>query len=119
VTVQIAHDVLAAAGGVTALVSDRISPVEHRDYTFPCVVLTLISTAPVNALDGWCGLDYCTVQIDAWATSYLAASDLATACRTAMEAAGHLMLSSVSDEFSPFINLDGAYRVANQFSIWA
>lgn len=117
-TVQIAHDVLAADSTVVALAADRISPLDHKD-TYPAVVLTKISVDPVNALDGWAGLDYSIVQVDAQATTYAAADQLAQACRAALQTAGHLALQSPSDTIEPFINLDGVYQVSNQFGVWS
>jgi hypothetical protein len=116
--IQIVHDVLAASAAVTALADDRISPVDHKD-TYPAVVLTSITETPVNALDGWCGLDYSIVQMDAQAQTYASADQLAQACRTALQNAGHLALPSPSDTIEPFINLDGIYQVSKQFGVWS
>lgn len=117
-SVQVIHGVLAAAGPVTALVGDRIEPLERKEYTMPAAVLSQIGLDPVNALDGWAGLDSNLVQVDAWASTYAGALTLAQACRTAIEAAGHLMQPNSPDAFDPLAQLGGVYRVSYQYLVW-
>lgn len=116
--IQMVRAVLAIDSAVVALADDRISPLDHKD-SYPAVVLTKVSTDPVNCFAGWAGLDGNVVQVDAQAQTFEAADQLATACRRALEAAGHIAVQSPSDTIEPFINLDGVYQVSNQFSVWS
>ena len=115
---QTALTVLTGNAAVTALVSDRISPVETEQATdFPCVVLTVSTVEPVNHLRGFANLDQCTVRLSAWAFTYASALAIANACRSALEAAGHLCIGRFADEFG--LEKDpGAYRVGYEFRIW-
>lgn len=73
------------AGGVAALVSDRIYPsVAKEGATFPMLVYTLVSAVPSNTLDGDDGLDNALVQVDAIAETFTAAKALADAVRALM-----------------------------------
>lgn len=113
-TAQVLYDVLINDAPVVAIVSDRISPViRAQDETLPCVTVTTVSVVPANIMDGVPTLDTCRVQVDAWASTYAGARSLATACRLAIETAGHTM----EDEFSSFESDVNEYRVTQDYSV--
>jgi hypothetical protein len=113
--IETVRDILIAAGGVTALVGQRISPVTRdQAETTPCVTLELISLVPQNHLAGAPTLDANSVQLDAWATTYAGAQEVADACRVALEAAGLVMVSA-----SGGYDVDAdEYRVTQEYSVW-
>jgi hypothetical protein len=115
---KIVRDALMATSAVTDLIQDRVGPLQaQQGETFPYVVLTLISIEPQNHLTGNGGLDRCTVQLDAYAFNYQDASAIANACRSALEALGHLCLSHVAGvfEFQPDA---GVFRYGYIFQVW-
>ena len=109
------RNILVAAGGVTALVGQRISPVlREQDETLPCVVLTTISVAPMNHLSGAPTLDANRVQVDCYATTYTGVRAVAEACRTALEAGGQMM-ENETDLSEPDVD---EYRVTQDYLVW-
>lgn len=113
--VKVVRDVLVADSGVTALVGTRISPSPLvQDVTMPSVGLQRIAHVPQNTLRTDGNLDANRVQLDAWATTYAQSRDVATACRAALQTAGH-QLELESDDFDPEAKL---YRVIQDWSIW-
>ena len=113
--VQAIRNILVAASPVTALVGQRISPVERAQNTeLPCVVLTRVSLAPTNSLATVPNLDSNRVQLDAYATTYAEARQVADACRAALETAGVTMEVEI-DGFEPDVT---EYRVTQDFLIW-
>lgn len=106
---------LTSSAAVSAIVGTRISPVMRaQGETLPCVVLTQISTVPQNQLYGAPTLDANRVQLDAYATTYAGAVALASACRTALEAAG-LVMENQTDWFEPDVT---EYRITQDFLVW-
>ena len=113
--IQTVRNILIAAGGVTALVGSRISPVMRaQSEAMPCVTLTLVSVAPSNHLAGAPTLDANLVQVDSWAETYTQARDEANACRAALEAA-NVVMNSEFDNYEPDVT---EYRVTQEFSVW-
>ena len=109
------RNILVAAGGVTALVGTRISPViRAQDETLPCVVLTTISVAPTNQLVGAPTLDANRVQLDAYALTYAQTRAVADACRAALEAGG-CALENENDLSEPDV---AEYRITQDFLVW-
>lgn len=77
---------LANTSAVTALVSTRIyAGMAPPGPTPPLVIFNKISGPRVATLDGPTGLAQPTFQIDAYATTYLAAKNLANAVRIALD----------------------------------
>lgn len=112
------RDTLLASSECRTLVGDRIAPVEtEQGAEFPCVVLTIIGVEPQNSLSGYANLDRNTVQLDAWDFKYAKALEIANACRTALEAAGHVCINRITDQFGLEKN-PGAYRVSYEFQVW-
>ena len=113
--IQTVRNILVAAGGVTALVDQRISPtIRAQDESLPAVVLTLVSAVPQNHLNGAPTLDANRVQLDAFAETYTDARAVATACRTALEAGGCVL----DNEFEAFEPEVSEYRVTQDWLVW-
>lgn len=109
--------VLIGSSAVAAICADRISPlISAQGSLLPAVTLQRTELEPQNGLRGFAGLDSNTVQLDAWAETYQQARDLADACRTALQAAGVIMLSEF-DNYEPSTD-PGLYRVTQTFSVW-
>jgi hypothetical protein len=90
------YSVLSAHAGLTALVSDRIYPVEAEQFiVLPLVVFTQISTSP-NATHGEgvtdATLDTVDYQIDCYAESPLIAEQILAQVRLAVEGSSLLGL---------------------------
>jgi hypothetical protein len=121
VSVETTRAVLVAAAGVTAIVGTganaRISPlIKAQGITPPAVTLQRVAMTPQNHLRGNGSLDYCRVQSDSWAVTYAAVRALADACRAAMEAAGHPLLSEI-DNYDPEVD-PGLYRITQDYQVW-
>jgi hypothetical protein len=115
--IAIVRGVLIASSAVTAICADRISPLmKAQGALLPNVTLQRTELEPQNGLRGYAGLDSNTVQLDAWSETYQQARDLADACRTALQAAGFVMLSEF-DNYEPSTD-PGLYRVTQTFSVW-
>lgn len=119
--VKVVQDVLAASGAVTAIVGSgddaRIEQiVRPQDVALPAVTISRIFTAPTNNLTDDGGLDSNRVQVDSWALTYTQAKTLASACREALQDAGHQMESEF-DNFDPEID-EGTFRITQEYSIW-
>jgi hypothetical protein len=100
-TAQVVLDVLIADSGVTAIVEDRVSPlIRAQDESLPCVTLSTVDVVPANCMADVPTLDTNRVQVDSWDTTYEGVLTLATACRAALEAAGHTM----EGQFSKALN---------------
>lgn len=115
--IETVRDVLVAAGAVTALVGQRVSPlIKEQNITLPAVTLQRISLTPINALDEHAGLDQNAVQVDSWATTYAEARSIADACRAALQSSDILM-SSEFDNYDSEVNPE-QYRITQQFQVW-
>ncbi len=76
---------LEATSGVTTLAGTRLYPVVlPQKPTLPAATLQRISGPRLKHLSGASGWGMARIQIDAWATTYLAAQQLAAAIRTAL-----------------------------------
>lgn len=115
---QVARDVLTADATVTGLVGTRISPViASQGIATPYITLQVLSTNPENHLRGFASLDRCQLIITAWAETYASAQAIGSACRSAMETAGHLCESRNADQYDPDPD-PGLYHTEHQFSMW-
>lgn len=113
------HDALTAAPTVTALISDRVGPVqEMQGEDFPYVVLTLEQLHPFNTLVASAGLARGVVHMHAWAFTYKEAVEVADACRAALDAAGFLCVGLDTDQFA-FQQDSGVYRHGYQIQAWS
>lgn len=80
----------------------------------PYVVYSLISSVPLDNLEGRPSLDNRRVQIDCYATTYKAAKNLFYACRDRLEAISHL----TSESFVNYESDTKLFRVSGDFSLW-
>ena len=79
------RSVLLASAGVTGIVSQRVSWAERpQGSALPALVLTQISGAPTYVLRGPSNYTEARVQVDCWASTFLAARQLADAVRAAL-----------------------------------
>lgn len=109
--------VLANAAPVTDICGDRIEIMTRpQNIDIPAVCLSVVSITPVNGLETWNGLDLNLVQVDSYATTATDADALASACRTAMVAAGY-ELSEQFPSFDSETDIAGQQRVTQQFSV--
>lgn len=118
---EVAVAVLRAAAGVTAIVGSgddcKVSPlIKAQGISPPAVTVQRVATTPQNHLRGFGSLDQNRVQVDVWTAHRDEALDLASACRTAMQNAGHLCLGEF-DNYDPETD-PGLYRITQDFEIW-
>lgn len=110
--------VLLADAGVQAKVSDRVYPLQAgQDQTTPYVIVTETVTDPQNHLLGPSGLDRCEVDVNCWARTFSDAEDVAAACRTAMESAGHLCIGRITDFFDGTLD-PSFFRSGRIYQVW-
>lgn len=116
--VEVIRAVLKNASAVTTLVpATRITPLRRpQGFSIPAITLQEIAVTPFNALTGYTGLDMTMVQLDAFADQYTPAHQIAAACRTALEAAGHLMQSQ-NEGYEPDTDPE-LYRVTQTWSVF-
>ena len=82
---KVIYNLLANDAGVSALVSNRISPVLlPQGSAFPAVVYSEVNINATPTKDSNSRLDFTRVQIDCLATTYEGASELADAVREAL-----------------------------------
>jgi hypothetical protein len=113
------YSTLTSNGDVSDIIGDRLFPLRMpRDGALPAAVFQLITTVPVNSLDGDSGLDSLRIQIKAWAARYADAHTLADAIRAALRTDAALKVTT------EFIDDDQdeetlSYCVILQFSVWS
>lgn len=113
--IEVVRGLLNAAAPVTALVSDRISPVPRaQGETLPAVVLRVVSTVPTWHLRGDGNLDEVRVQVDSYAATATAAAALSDAVRAALGAADRVL----QNEFSDFDPTTEAHVVIQDYILW-
>lgn len=116
------YTALTGYSALTALVSDKIRPVEaDRDDEPPYVVYEVVSAVPENGLDGHLGKTQYRVQIDAWATTHQAAAEIRDAIRDAMEAAndaGTLRNRWEDERDQPREMATRLFGIAIDFMVW-
>ena len=82
----------------------------------PAVSYQRTGNTPIVSLSGHSGIDHVRMQVDAWASTYGAAKELATQVRAAMLSAGFKALMVVDqDDFEPDT---GLYRVTADYVCW-
>jgi hypothetical protein len=80
---------LLASAGVAAAAPDRVYPdTLPQDAVLPAIVYTAISCAVWSQLNGPTGMERARIQVDAIATTRLAADTLGRACQAQLQAAG-------------------------------
>jgi hypothetical protein len=110
--------VLVAAGAVTALVpAERIQALRReQSTTTPAVTLQRIASTPHPHLRNSGGLMANLVQLDVWDSQYTRARSIASACRTALEAAG-IQITSELDGYEPETDPE-LYRITQTWSVF-
>lgn len=111
--------VLSGNEAVTDIVGTRIYPLRiPQRGSLPAVVYQIITTDPVNSLDGDSGLDLLRLQIKTWADKYEDAQALAVAVRNALNGAGSFKIRTVfkEDDQDPETL---SYCVIAQYSVWS
>jgi hypothetical protein len=110
--------VLQAAGGVTALVGTRISPLlRTQDLSLPAITLQRITLSPTNQFSGDGNLDQARVQVDCYGATYSDARGVAGAVRIAMKAVPILMTLE-TERFDEPPN-PGVYCVTQEYEVWS
>jgi len=109
---------LAADGGVSALVVARIYPlILPQDPTLPAITYARVTTSRIYSSEGYSNLDNAMIQVDCWASTYAGAKALGTAVLSAMD--GSSTFSAVLiDERDMFEDDVEIYRVSMDFSTW-
>jgi hypothetical protein len=116
-SVKLVADLLAASGAVSAIAGARIGPIRRsQDTLLPAVTITRTDVNPVNGLSGSHNLDEERMQVDVWAETYAEAVALASACRSAMQAASHVYQGEF-DGYEPS-TAPGVYRITQEYSVW-
>lgn len=87
------YSALSGAAGVTAIVSTRIYPdVLPQDTDYPSIVYQRTSTEPQDTVHSTVAREFATLQALCYETTRALAETLASACVTALRAAGFQIL---------------------------
>jgi hypothetical protein len=106
---------LSGDATVTAICSARVYPILiPEDAIFPAVVLNVLKNQPMNALDGYSGLDLAHVMVDSLAVSYRDARRLRDAVRASLQAA-QLIMTEETEDYEDVIR---TYRISQQWDVW-
>ncbi len=110
-----AYAALAAAGGVVALVADRIYPDQAaQGADLPLIVFERTDTEPVSTIhDGPPIASKVTISASAWARTQLEADQVADQMQIAMHLVGHPV-----NRFSHVDETTGSRASAIQFEVW-
>jgi hypothetical protein len=111
--------VLQAAAPVTALVGTRISPlIRTQDSTLPAITMLRVAVLPQNNLLSNGNLDQTRMQIDSWGATSADVRSVSNAVRSAMEAAGILMMNELPEQFEED-PMPGVFRIIQEFTVWS
>jgi len=110
------YQTLAAAGAVTAIVSQRIygSGEAPQGTTVPYLTWVSFGASPENELSDVPGIDKFLIQIDAYAATEAGVRDLAAAVRAAVEPHAHCV-GMTGDGRDQDTRL---FRIALEFDWW-
>ena len=125
---KVIYNILANDAGVSALVSNRISPVLlPQGSAFPAVVYSEVNINATPTKDSNSRLDFTRVQIDCLATTYEGASKLADAAREALNVVTPGEYNGVNVFYIEFDNeqefsdnaadFDGIFQVSQDYII--
>jgi len=125
---KVIYNILANDAGVSAIVSNRISPVLlPQGSAFPAVVYHELNLVATPTKDSNSRLDFTRVQIDCLATTYEAASELADAVRSALNVVTPNIYNGVNvfyiefedeQEFSDNLaDFDGVFQVSQDYIV--
>lgn len=113
---------LVAAAGVTALVGQRLYPMLlPQGATLPAIVLTAVSDVPLNAVEGLPAerLREVRLQVDAYATTYLVAHQVAEAVNLVVAALNRHDLSAQREGSEDLYDDEAQlFRVSADFTVW-
>lgn len=109
---------LAADSAIHNAVGDRVYPLfRPQGDPLPAIVYQRISTAPVNSLSGFSGLDQVRIQFGCYANTVADAKSLAADMRSALDAEESLKGTCVSEIDE--IDADTRnFRVIVEYSFW-
>jgi len=125
---KVIYNILANSAGVSALVSNRISPVLlPQGSAFPAVVYSEVNINATPTKDSNSRLDFTRVQIDCLATTYEGASTLADAVRSALNVVTPGTYNGVNVFYIEFDNeqefsdnaadFDGIFQVSQDYIV--
>ena len=108
--------VKTALKGNTSAGNNVFAAVLPHNAARPAITYQVINAEPINSFAGSSGLDRVMLQIDAWASTYDSALQIAGEIRPLMEAAGFKgLLDSRRTEFEDDTKL---YRVSSDYWTW-
>jgi len=112
------YSILISDSNVTDIMGTRLFPMRLEPGTvLPAAVYQVITTDPVNSLDGDSGLDLLRVQIKAWADTYTEAKSLGLAIRNAITGAASIKAITEIDKDDQDEKTK-SFAAVMQFSIW-
>lgn len=116
------YSLLSTSTLVTTIASNRIYPVFlPQAVKFPAIAYERSASDPVNSIDGYSGLNNPSIEIDAYATSYLTCRTLADNIRSVLDGAGAFKSVWVTDRDFGFVDAEtnkNLYRVTREYSMW-
>lgn len=122
------YSVLSGSNAVTRYTRNIRPLLLEQSDSMPAVVYTIINTSPTRSLNGDCGLDAVTVQIDVWSKHYDTALGLAEAIRHVMGLKISLspvpampedyLRATFEDEHVTYENEGEKYRVIQEYTVW-
>jgi hypothetical protein len=111
-------DALMNNVAVSAIVDGRIYPVRlPREAVLPAVVYQIPTIEPVSSMSGDSGIDNVSVVINAWASEYDKAHELAFNCRKALVESGLRVITEGQNDTE---NIETrSYGIVLQMRIWS
>lgn len=112
------YTILTGNVTVAASVSARVYPlIMPQDPTLPAITYQRMGSDPVNDLQGYSGLENAHILVNAWATRYDTAKELAEDVHEAMNnsTAFKCLMVNDMDGYEPEV---GLYVVSQDFSCW-
>jgi len=117
------YNLMTTSATITNQVGTRIYPsVLPQEVVYPAMAYEVIGEGPVNSFDGYEGLNNISLEIDSFATSKLAAKQLADSIRDTMNIAPSFKALFINgrDFAFPMDNRTNknVYRVTREYSVW-
>lgn len=116
---------LLADSNVTALIGDRIFPIQAAQNTAaPLIIYTLITTEPTNLLSESVGFVGSRFQFDMWAKTKKEAKTLGNKVRASLDALSGTILgvrvdgTLYEDEFDGYDGEANLFRVSQEYRFW-
>lgn len=112
------YSALSADTTISAVTSARIYPViMPQNVTFPALTYERIGGQPVNGLDGYLGMDNARIMINAWATRYDEAKELAEDVHDRMNKI-RTFRALLVNHLDGYDQDAGLYIVSQDYSCW-